>query len=229
MSAPSRTLSPTSSLSSSARTWASASARRSVLSRPPYAFAAIVVYATGWAGDKYRIRGPVVIFNALLCLIGLPIMGFHSNPAVRYLGVFFVTAGASANVPASMAYQANNIRGQWKRAFSSATYVSFGGIGGIMGTLVFRSEDAPGYKPGLYTCIACAGATILIVLALMAECYRLNKKADRGEVELECDEVSSGCRLRVECKTWTQANVVAGHLRAWFPLYLLGRCQGGLA
>merc|ERR1711939_1241368 len=33
-------------------------------------------------------------------------------------------------IPAAMAYQANNIRGQWKRAFASATLVGFGGIGG---------------------------------------------------------------------------------------------------
>jgi MFS family permease len=52
---------------------------------PPYALAAIVMYATGWAGDKYHLRGPIIIFNMVLCLIGLPIMGFHSSPAVRYV------------------------------------------------------------------------------------------------------------------------------------------------
>jgi hypothetical protein len=105
---------------------------------PPYAFAGIIIYGTGWIGDKYRLRGPIIVFNALLCLIGLPIMGFHANAGVRYFGVFLVTAGANANVPAAMSYQANNIRGQWKRAFCSATFVSFGGIGGIAGSLVFR-------------------------------------------------------------------------------------------
>lgn len=42
-----------------------------------------------------------------------------------------------------MAYQANNIRGQWKRAFASATLVGFGGLGGIAGSTVFRQEDSP--------------------------------------------------------------------------------------
>jgi hypothetical protein len=53
-----------------------------------------------------------------------------------------------------MAYQANNIRGQWKRAFCSATFVSAGAVGGIAGSLVFRSQDAPKYHPGIYACIA---------------------------------------------------------------------------
>lgn len=105
---------------------------------PPYALAGIVMYGTSWLGDKYRLRGPVVMFNMLLVIIGVPIMGFHKNAAVRYFGVFLTTAGANSNVPAAMSYQANNIRGQWKRAFASATFVSMGGIGGIAGSLVFR-------------------------------------------------------------------------------------------
>lgn len=105
---------------------------------PPYAFAGVWMFGMGWLGDRYRVRGPIIIANMVLCLIGLPIMGWHANPSVRYFGVFFVTAGANSNIPAAMAYQANNIRGQWKRAFCSATLVGMGGIGGIAGSLVFR-------------------------------------------------------------------------------------------
>lgn len=105
---------------------------------PPYAFAGLYMFGVAWLGDRYRLRGPVIIANMIMCLIGLPILGWHPNPSIRYLGVFFVTAGANANIPSVMAYQANNIRGQWKRAFCSATLVGFGGIGGIAGSLVFR-------------------------------------------------------------------------------------------
>jgi len=154
---------------------------------PPYAFAGIVMFATGWAGDKYRLRGPIIVFNCLLCIIGLPLMGFASAAGVRYFGVFLVTAGANSNVPAAMSYQANNIRGQWKRAFCSATFVSFGGIGGIAGSLVFRDQDKPAYKPGLYACIATTLLNLIIVGALTLYFRRLNKKADWGERELECD------------------------------------------
>ena len=123
---------------------------------PPYAFAGIIMFSTAWFGDKYRMRAPVLIFNALLCIIGLPLMGFATNNAARYVGVFLSVAGANANIPCCMAYQANNIRGQWTRALSSATLVGFGGIGGIVSSLVFREQDAPGYRPGMYTTIAYA-------------------------------------------------------------------------
>ncbi|KAI9727814.1 MAG: hypothetical protein M1834_007961 [Cirrosporium novae-zelandiae] len=121
---------------------------------PPYAFAAILMYLTSWFGDKYHTRAPVICFNATIALIGLPIMGFADGNAARYFGVFLVTAGANGNIPAAMTYQANNIRGHWKRAFCSASLVGFGGIGGIAGSLVFRSQDAPEYYPGIYAAIA---------------------------------------------------------------------------
>lgn len=156
---------------------------------PAYVFAGIWMYGLSMLGDRYRLRGPVILANMLLVLIGLPIMGWHSNNAVRYFGVFFVTAGANSNVPAVMAYQANNIRGQWKRAFCSATLVGLGGVGGIAGSLVFRSQDAAtGYKPGLYACITCALLTMLIVCVVDLVFYFENKKADQGLKELEAYE-----------------------------------------
>jgi MFS family permease len=41
---------------------------------PPYAAAGILMFATSWIGDKYHIRGPILIFNAMLTIIGLPLM-----------------------------------------------------------------------------------------------------------------------------------------------------------
>ncbi|KAL2114020.1 hypothetical protein VUR80DRAFT_1316 [Thermomyces stellatus] len=158
---------------------------------PPYAFGGIIMYATGWFGDRYRLRGPVILFNMVLCIVGLAIMGWHESNAVRYFGVFLTTAGANSNVPAAMTYQANNIRGQWKRAFCSATLVGFGGIGGIAGSLVFRDQDKPTYRPGLWACIACCLLNIILVVLLDTTFYFKNKKADRGEILIEADEDES--------------------------------------
>jgi sugar phosphate permease len=163
---------------------------------PPYAFAGFIMYATGYLGDKYRVRGPIIVFNMILCIVGLAIVGWHEKSGVRYFGVFFMTAGANSNIPAAMSYQANNIRGQWKRAFCSATLVGFGGIGGIAGSLVFRSQDAPTYMPGLYACLACCLLNILLVGVLDTAFYFHNQKADRGELSLEADEDDSQSTFR---------------------------------
>lgn len=122
------------------------------LSAPPWFFAAILMFATSWAGDKYRRRVPVLLFNACLAIIGLPLMGFAKHSGVRLLGAFLTVGGANANVPAVMAWQANNIRGQWTRAFSSALLVAFDGLGGIVSSLVFGT-GAPLYRPGITTAL----------------------------------------------------------------------------
>ncbi|KAI4191827.1 MAG: hypothetical protein LQ348_003403 [Seirophora lacunosa] len=153
---------------------------------PPYAFAAIVMIGTGWFGDKYHQRGACVAFNAMLCIIGLAVMGWaYGDTRARYFGVFFATAGANANVPSVLTYQANNIRGQWKRAFCSATLVGMGALGGIVGSTVFRSQDSPTYIPGLSVAMGSQVVILLTVAALTMTFKTNNKKADRGEKILE--------------------------------------------
>lgn len=151
-----------------------------VLIAPPYVLAAIVMYAMAWAGDKWHIRSPWVLTNGVLALIGLPMLGFSKNVGVRYFGVFLATTAANANVPCVLTWQANNIRGQWKRAFCSATLVGFGGIGGIIGSTVFREQDKPGYTPGIIACIVASVLIIVISLAMDFKFMRANKRVSNG-------------------------------------------------
>jgi hypothetical protein len=152
---------------------------------PPYIFAAFVMVGFAWAGDHYRLRSPGVIANGVLALIGLPMIGFSSNVGVRYFGVFLATAAANANVPCVLTWQANNIRGQWKRALCSATLVGAGGFGGIIGGTVFRTQDAPHYVPGIVATMIAAGLIIVISLLLNLKFWMANKRADAGGKMIE--------------------------------------------
>lgn len=151
------------------------------LGAPPYAASGFLMYGAAWFSDKYRTRGPVVCFLCLISLIGLPIMGFVTNPWGQYAGVFITVSGTNSAIPAVMAYQANNIRGQWRRAFCSATLTGIGGIGGIAGALIFRTQDAPTYVPGFAACMACNVLVMLLVGILTFYFRRCNAQADRGE------------------------------------------------
>lgn len=104
---------------------------------------------------------------------------------MRYFGVFLATIAANANVPCVLTWQANNIRGQWKRALCSATLVGSGGLGGIVGSTVFRSQDAPGYRPGIYTTMLAAALIIVISLVLNLKFWRANKRAEAGGKVIE--------------------------------------------
>lgn len=152
---------------------------------PPYVAAAIVMYTQAHFSDKYRMRAPVLIFNAIIGLIGLSILGYTTNSGVRYFGVFLATISGNANVPAVLTYQANNVRGQWKRALTSATLVGAGGIGGIIGSTIFRAEDSPAYGPGIMGALIANGMIVVVVSGLTFKFWRANKRAEAGGKVIE--------------------------------------------
>jgi MFS family permease len=155
-------------------------ARAQCLVAPPYVAAALVMFIQAVYADKWHIRGHFVVFNAILGLIGLPLLGFATNNGVRYFGAFLAAVSSNANIPAVLTYQANNIRGQWKRAFCSATLVGFGGIGGIIGSTIFREQDAPDYRPGIEGTMIASGLIVVIVGLLSLMFIRANRRAEAG-------------------------------------------------
>lgn len=177
---------------------------------PPYVASAIVMIIQGYLGDKLRLRGPIIIFNCalgtfpgspardaihnsqhpqltnlLLGILGLGLLGYVKQSGVRYFGVFLATIACNANCPVLLTYQSNNIRGQWKRAFTSATLIGGGAIGGIIGTSVFRPIDSPTYRPGILACLIANVIMIIIVLLLSLKFYRANKRVDAGGKQIE--------------------------------------------
>jgi len=156
-----------------------------LLTAPPYVLAAIWMYGCAVFGDKKRIRGPLIIVNGCICMIGLGLLGFLKGNGVRYFGVFLATTACNANVPCILTFQANNIRGQWKRALCSATLVGAGGIGGIIGSTVFREQDKPGYRPGMYATLIASALIVLITCALEFKFWRANKRAAAGGKVIE--------------------------------------------
>ncbi|CAK7213006.1 hypothetical protein SBRCBS47491_001656 [Sporothrix bragantina] len=155
------------------------------LSTPPYLCAMLLMFVEGLLSDRFRLRFPVLLFNSVLTITGLCCLVWAKQPGVQYMGAIFATMGPSANLPTVMVFQANNIRGTWKRAFSSASMIAMGGTGGITGSLVFRSIDAPKYLPGIYCCMTANGVILLVTTALVLHFIRRNKAADRGERVIE--------------------------------------------
>jgi MFS family permease len=82
-----------------------------ILSAPPYYYAVVPVLVSSWFADKYRIRAPIIAFNALCLITGFAVLGFASNSGARYFGVFLATGAYVGNWAALTAYQANNVVG----------------------------------------------------------------------------------------------------------------------
>lgn len=155
------------------------------LSTPPYLAAMLLMFIEGRISDKIRLRCPILYFNALLTIVGLSCLVWAKQPGVQYFGAILATMGPSANLPTVMVFQANNIRGTWKRAFSSASMIAFGGIGGITGSLVFRARDAPKYLPGIYCCLTANGVILLVTTAMVLHFLRRNRAANEGRIVIE--------------------------------------------
>ena len=135
--------------------------------------------------DRLGLRGPFLVVNGFILILGIAMLGFTHITGVRYFGCFLVVGAGNASVGMSLTYQANNIAGQWRRAFCSATLVGAGAIGGIVGSLTFRDQDAPSYHPGLYTCFTAAAILILSVAATSTHFYTMNRKQAAGKAVIE--------------------------------------------
>jgi hypothetical protein len=165
-----------------------------ILSFPPYAVAAPWMLLAAWIGDRWRIRGHIILFNAAVALVGLVMIGFVGNPQARYAGTFLGVAAGNTNIPTILSYMHNNIVGNTKRSVASAVLIGGSGISGIIAATIFRQQDAPGYRPALITVIVMSASSVLLVAKNFWVYPRLNRKADRGEMVIEGQE---GFRLTV--------------------------------
>ncbi|KAI5866132.1 MFS general substrate transporter [Durotheca rogersii] len=156
-----------------------------VLSAPPALFSVIEAVVVSWLADKMRLRGPFVIVQGVVAIIGLCMTGFVKSPVPRYIGTFLGEAGVNGLVVTTLAWQANNLRGDAKRACATAVLVTLSGLGGIYSSLVFRQQDAPNYTPGIIAvmaiCIAAVVAATISIFVLKWE----NKRADEGKKVLD--------------------------------------------
>jgi MFS family permease len=82
-----------------------------ILSAPPYYYAVVPVLLSSWYADRFRLRAPIITFNALCLITGFAVLGFANNSGARYFGVFLATGAYVGNWAALTAYQANNVVG----------------------------------------------------------------------------------------------------------------------
>lgn len=159
-----------------------------LLSSPPYYYAVIPVLLSSYLADKYQVRGPIIIFNALCLITGFAMLGFPSQVTVRYIGTYLATGAYISNWAALNAYQANNITGQWKRATFAAAVTACNGLGGIAGSYIVRQKEAPRYMTAIWVSI---GSHILIII-IVGVCTLLFWQANTRQRKGKCKGLIEG-------------------------------------
>lgn len=51
---------------------------------PPYVLGAILMYAESWCGDKWHVRGPQILTNCVLGIVGLAVTGWTPSVGTQY-------------------------------------------------------------------------------------------------------------------------------------------------
>ena len=108
-------------------------------------------------------------------MIGLDPNGIPKNKA-GLLAASFLSGTFGASFMLLLAWNASNIAGHSKKVTANAlTLVAFC-LGNILGTQTFQQKQAPGYKSGKVSIIACLCALVLVMIALRLYNDSLNKK-----------------------------------------------------
>lgn len=156
-------------------------AKAQLLSSPPYVFAIICSLAMAYVSDKLRIRWPILCFQATVAIVGLLVILYAGTPAARYFGLYLAVYGTQSNIPGSLAYGQSNTSKQEKKGVVAAAMISVGAAGGICGSTIFRSQDAPQYLPGMWSTIAMQMLYIILTFSHSMYLKRQNKLADEGK------------------------------------------------
>lgn len=146
-----------------------------VLTTPPYFWAFFLATGLSTWSDHLKLRSPFIIFFSLNVILGVTLTRWGPNTGSQYLGLFFTLGGAQGNVATTIGFGQNNAPTRAKRSVSSGLQLTLGAIGGIIGSTVFRSQDAPTYTPGVITVLCCTAAIMTLAGILALDFKRLNR------------------------------------------------------
>jgi hypothetical protein len=157
-------------------------ANAQLLTIPVYVFAAIVTIIVAWASDLTKMRSPYIIGG-----YSLAIMGFIAQlaipkpayPGVTYGFLFPVAAGLYCPFPCLISWAGNSLAPSSKRAIGMALLISVGNMGGIMGSNIYLTREAPKYTTGFAASLSMCGAAIIMVFVLRWAYTKENNKRDK--------------------------------------------------
>lgn len=151
-----------------------------ILQTPPYIFASICSVATGYYADKLHRRAPFMYGHAAVVIGGFLLMGWGPDTGGKLTGVFLSIAGIQCIIPTVLTFMSNNTVSVKDRKVAIALQIVVGAIGGLVGSLIFRPQDAPTYRPGMYAAFALIVLFLVNVFVVTEYFRRQNKKANEA-------------------------------------------------
>ncbi|KAF9550249.1 hypothetical protein EC957_001156 [Mortierella hygrophila] len=154
-----------------------------LLTVPPYLVAACVSLLVPWWSDRLGIRGYFAIFIPMASVVGFSLLAFAPWTWLRYLAVTFALCGMVPTSSILTSWLTNNCVGHAKRATALAMMVSAGSLAGMIGTQVYRPDDAPRYQRGHIVMAISICCFILNSLILRTMLSRENHRRDNNQTK----------------------------------------------
>ncbi|KAI6090994.1 MFS general substrate transporter [Hypoxylon rubiginosum] len=150
---------------------------------PVYAVSAVGMVAVAYLSDRLKHRYGFIVLGCVVATVGYAMLLHQDSLSrnARYAGVFLVSLGGFVSTPIALAWLANNVAGQWKRAFSSAIQVALGNVCGIVAALIFREDESPHYPTGYGTSVALMWFGAVAASVLFAGMLVENRLRDAGK------------------------------------------------
>ena len=118
-------------------------AQAQLLSIPPYVIAFVTTMSIAVLAERTKRRAPFIIGSSAVGVIGYIVLLTSRWPRMSYAGTIVVAAGVFPAVAIIFSWPASNVSGQTKRATATAMGISFGGLGGVLGTQLYRPKWSP--------------------------------------------------------------------------------------
>ncbi|KAL8399501.1 hypothetical protein RB594_000038 [Gaeumannomyces avenae] len=168
------------------------SAQAQLMTMPPYIVGAISAFVVSALADRRGWRMPFIVGPQAAVITAFIILftmaaDIKNNVALCYFAVTLANAGMYPIFPGVNAWNVANQAGPAKRAVSIGLLVCTGNIGGVVGSYIYKDDEAPRYVTGFGTSLAFVASGIVAVVLLEFLLWRSNKR----NAALTEDEVRS--------------------------------------
>ncbi|KAH8678472.1 major facilitator superfamily domain-containing protein [Xylariales sp. PMI_506] len=150
---------------------------------PVYLSATIVALTCAWATDRYQRRYLLIMTMLIPGIVGWAILlgGLSVPTGGRYFACFLICISGNTVLPTVLAWVNYQVSGNYKRAITSAMVIGLGNSGGIVGSNIWLTKEAPTYVTGVSVAL-----TLMVLCGIMATVFyfglkRENEKRERGE------------------------------------------------
>lgn len=141
-----------------------------------WAFSMMCAFLAEWLKKRYMFGMIGVASSA----IGLSIqLGLPDNDGVRYMGMFFLTAGPYIIMPLTVVWLAVNLGKGYKRTIGLGAVIGPGNCGAFVASNVFITKEEPDFRTGFAVGLGLIGLAAISLTAMYVGLRLANRARDR--------------------------------------------------